>query len=58
MSMARGWRSCSRRQGYGAFLKARLTRLYPLHLFMLLALLALLIAARSLAWCRRLSFDL
>ena len=38
------------RQGYGAFLKARLTRLYPLHLFMLLALLALLIAARSLAW--------
>jgi peptidoglycan/LPS O-acetylase OafA/YrhL len=35
--------------GYGAFLKARLTRLYPLHLFMLLALLALLIAARSLA---------
>ena len=28
------------RQGYGAFLKARLTRLYPLHLFMLFALLA------------------
>ena len=37
------------RAGYGAFLKARLTRLYPLHLFMLFALLGLLIAARSLA---------
>jgi peptidoglycan/LPS O-acetylase OafA/YrhL len=37
------------RAGYGAFLKARLARLYPLHLFMLLALLALVIAARSFA---------
>jgi len=38
------------RQGYGSFLRARLTRLYPLHLFMLFALLALLILARSLAF--------
>jgi peptidoglycan/LPS O-acetylase OafA/YrhL len=37
------------RQGYVSFLRARLTRLYPLHLFMLLALLALLILARTLA---------
>jgi peptidoglycan/LPS O-acetylase OafA/YrhL len=36
------------RQGYGAFLKARLTRLYPLHLFMLLALLALMTVARTI----------
>ena len=35
-------------RGYGAFLKARLTRLYPLHLFMLFALLGLVIATRSL----------
>jgi peptidoglycan/LPS O-acetylase OafA/YrhL len=37
------------RKGYGDFLKARLTRLYPLHLFMLFALLALLIGARGFA---------
>ncbi|HKD48808.1 MAG TPA: acyltransferase, partial [Rhizomicrobium sp.] len=37
------------REGYGQFLKARLTRLYPLHLFMLLAVLAVLIVARILA---------
>jgi peptidoglycan/LPS O-acetylase OafA/YrhL len=37
------------RQGYGRFLKARLIRLYPLHLFMLLALVALLLVARLLA---------
>jgi peptidoglycan/LPS O-acetylase OafA/YrhL len=36
------------RQGYGAFLRARLTRLYPLHLFMLLALLALMTVARTI----------
>ncbi len=33
-------------RGYGAFLKARLARLYPLHLFMLLALAGLMTAAR------------
>ena len=32
-------------KGFGAFLKARLARLYPLHLFMLLALALLLAAA-------------
>jgi len=37
------------REGYGQFLKARLARLYPLHLFMLLAVLAVLIVARILA---------
>ncbi|HUO01246.1 MAG TPA: acyltransferase, partial [Rhizomicrobium sp.] len=36
------------REGYGQFLKARLTRLYPLHLFMLLTVLAVLIVARTL----------
>jgi peptidoglycan/LPS O-acetylase OafA/YrhL len=35
--------------GYRGFLRARLTRLYPLHLFMLLALLALLLTARAFA---------
>jgi peptidoglycan/LPS O-acetylase OafA/YrhL len=37
------------RKGYVQFLKARLTRLYPLHLFMLLAVLAVLIVTRILA---------
>ena len=37
------------RDGYIQFLKARLTRLYPLHLFMLLAVLAVLIVTRILA---------
>lgn len=37
------------RDGYGQFLKARLTRLYPLHLFMLLAILGVLIVTRILA---------
>ncbi|HXR94653.1 MAG TPA: acyltransferase [Rhizomicrobium sp.] len=37
------------REGYGQFLKARLTRLYPLHLFMLLAVLAMVIVTRILA---------
>jgi peptidoglycan/LPS O-acetylase OafA/YrhL len=37
------------RDGYVQFLKARLTRLYPLHLFMLLAVLAVLIVTRILA---------
>jgi peptidoglycan/LPS O-acetylase OafA/YrhL len=37
------------RDGYGQFLKARLTRLYPLHLFMLLAVLVVLIVTRMLA---------
>jgi peptidoglycan/LPS O-acetylase OafA/YrhL len=38
------------KKGFGAFLKARLTRLYPLHLFMLLALLCLMEGARIAAW--------
>jgi len=37
------------REGYGQFLKARLTRLYPLHLFMLLTVLAVVIVTRILA---------
>ena len=37
------------RQGYLAFLRARLIRLYPLHLFMLLALLVLVESARLAA---------
>ncbi|MGH6828497.1 MAG: acyltransferase family protein [Rhizomicrobium sp.] len=37
------------REGYCAFLKARLVRLYPLHLFMLLAVLAFVIVTRTLA---------
>src|ERR1700722_2774582 len=32
-----------RASGYGAFLRARLIRLYPLHLFMLLLLLAMVV---------------
>ena len=35
--------------GYGAFLKARLTRLYPLHVFMLLMVLLTAIVTRALA---------
>ncbi|HWA90149.1 MAG TPA: acyltransferase [Rhizomicrobium sp.] len=38
-----------RRLDYFAFLKARLSRLYPLHLFMLLVILALVIGLRALA---------
>ncbi|MFO1248147.1 MAG: acyltransferase [Alphaproteobacteria bacterium] len=38
-----------RRSGYIAFLRARLIRLYPLHLFMLLLLLAMVIGLRALA---------
>ncbi len=38
-----------RRPGYLAFLRARLIRLYPLHLFMLLVLLALVMGLRILA---------
>jgi peptidoglycan/LPS O-acetylase OafA/YrhL len=38
-----------RLKGYGAFLRARLIRLYPLHLFMLLLMLALVLGARALA---------
>ena len=37
------------RSGYGAFLRARLIRLYPLHLFMLLLLLAMVVTLRALA---------
>src|SRR5581483_11894215 len=37
------------RSGYLAFLRARLIRLYPLHLFMLLLILAIVIALRALA---------
>ena len=38
-----------RHPGYVAFLRARLIRLYPLHLFMLLLLLAMVIGLRALA---------
>ncbi|HSS12732.1 MAG TPA: acyltransferase family protein, partial [Rhizomicrobium sp.] len=38
-----------RAKGYLAFLRARLIRLYPLHLFMLLLLLASVIGLRALA---------
>jgi peptidoglycan/LPS O-acetylase OafA/YrhL len=39
------------RSGYLAFLRARLIRLYPLHLFMLLLILAMVVALRALgAW--------
>jgi peptidoglycan/LPS O-acetylase OafA/YrhL len=37
------------RPGYFTFLRARLIRLYPLHLFMLLVLLAMVVGLRSLA---------
>jgi peptidoglycan/LPS O-acetylase OafA/YrhL len=37
------------RGGYSGFLKSRLIRLYPLHLFMLLAMLALLVGVRLAA---------
>ena len=37
------------RQGYLAFLRARLIRLYPLHLFMLLLMLAMVFGLRALA---------
>ena len=37
------------KKGYGGFLRARLTRLYPLHLFMLLALLCLMEGVRLFA---------
>src|SRR4051812_3858736 len=37
-----------RRSGYVAFLRARLIRLYPLHLFMLLLILAMVVALRAL----------
>lgn len=44
-------------RGYGAFLKARLIRLYPLHLFMLLALLMLMLLVRgAAAWGGYVSF--
>ncbi len=38
-----------RRSGYVSFLRARLIRLYPLHLFMLLLLLAMVVGLRALA---------
>jgi len=38
------------RDGYVQFLKARLTRLYPLHLFMLMAVAVVLVGARILAY--------
>ena len=38
-----------RKSGYIAFLRARLIRLYPLHLFMLLLLLAMVLGLRALA---------
>src|SRR5665213_3404959 len=37
------------RSGYAAFLRARLIRLYPLHLFMLLLLLVMVVGLRALA---------
>lgn len=36
-------------RGYGAFLRARLARLYPLHLFILLLILAMVIGLRAMA---------
>lgn len=36
-------------RGYGAFLRARLIRLYPLHLFMLLLILAMVVVMRQMA---------
>ena len=45
--MARGWRSFSPRAVLALSSRARLARLYPLHLFMLLALLVLMITARA-----------
>src|SRR3954470_14093419 len=38
-----------RRSGYVAFLRARLLRLYPLHLFMLLLMLVMVAGLRALA---------
>lgn len=38
-----------RRDGYVSFLRARLIRLYPLHLFMLLVILVLVVGLRALA---------
>jgi peptidoglycan/LPS O-acetylase OafA/YrhL len=38
-----------KRPGYGAFLRARLIRLYPLHLFMLLWIVMLVVVLRGLA---------
>ena len=46
------------RAGYLAFLRARLIRLYPLHLFMLLLILAMVVGLRALAASGRLSLDL
>jgi peptidoglycan/LPS O-acetylase OafA/YrhL len=43
------WNELLRLPGYIAFLRARLIRLYPLHLFMLLLLLAIVIVLRALA---------
>ena len=37
------------RDGYFGFLKARLVRLYPLHLFMLLLILAMVVVLRRMA---------
>ena len=36
--------------GWGAFLRARLIRLYPLHLFLLLVMLGIVIGLDALAW--------
>jgi peptidoglycan/LPS O-acetylase OafA/YrhL len=36
-------------RGYGAFLRARLIRLYPLHLFMLLLILVMVVVLRDMA---------
>ncbi len=44
-------------RGYGSFIKARLIRLYPVHLFMLLALLVLMVAVSGFSqWDGSISF--
>ena len=42
-------KDCCGANGYVAFLRARLIRLYPLHLFMLLLMLAMVVGLRALA---------
>ena len=49
MPIGRRLKDLFARPGYVAFLRARLIRLYPLHLFMLLLLLAMVVGLRALA---------
>jgi len=46
---ARRWRAMWQPRGYFGFLRARLSRLYPLHLTVLLVMLAMVIVLRALA---------